>query len=205
MMRTTLLLLVLPVAAGLIGFPAARADTTVIVVRHAEKKCTGGDDATLKPAGYERAKALVGLTADAGVSIAVYSRARRTRLTLEPSIEALGLGRKQVFERTTPEQVVRQIRKIHDKWTRNEFNGTVIVAGHSNTVPRIVEELGSWLLCPPFEAHPEWGCVIPDSEFHHLFVVTIPTEGPPTTEWKRYGAPSLPGAGCRDTHDQTDR
>ncbi len=57
--------------------------------------------------------------------------------------------------------------------------GIVVVVGHSNTVPAVVQALGG-------AAVPE----IPEREYHNLFVVVIPSTGPPSTIRARYGAQS---------------
>ena len=154
-------------------------ETTVILVRHAEKLLTGGD-VDLSPSGRERAQALVGVVAHAGVGVTIASKYKRTRQTLEPTASALDLT---LLEATEPQEVVREILTAHR-------GKTILVAGHSNTVPQIVERLGAPSLCPPFEVDERWGCMIPDPEYHHLFVVEVPTEGPATVIRASYGKPS---------------
>ncbi|MCZ6618403.1 MAG: hypothetical protein O7E57_09745 [Gammaproteobacteria bacterium] len=51
----------------------------------------------------------------------------------------------------------------------------VLVVGHSNTIPEIVEALGAPSLCPTFFTSRANGtCRLPAGEFDNLFVVTVP-------------------------------
>jgi hypothetical protein len=64
-----------------------------------------------------------------------------------------------------------------------------VVAGHSNTVPIIVEELGAGTPCPTmFPLDAGGSCVIPDSQYDNLIVVTIPRWGKRSAVRLRYGA-----------------
>ncbi len=158
-------------------------ETTVILVRHAEKVATGGDVPLKKPEGIERAQALVGVVEKAGVSVAIASKYRRTQMTLAPAVAALGLPSASVLELTEPKAVAAEILARR----RGE---TILVAGHSNTVPQIIEELGAPSLCPPFEIDPQHGCMIPDPEYDHLFIVKIPPAGAASVIRASYGAGS---------------
>ncbi len=158
-------------------------DTTVILVRHAEKELTGGDVPLRDPDGTQRARDLIAVVQSAGVDLAISSKYRRTRETIAPSVEALGLTAAQVLEITEPAEIAKEIlerRRGH----------TILIAGHSNTVPQIVEALGAPSPCPPFEIDEKHGCMIPDPEYDHLFVVTIPTEGASSVVRALYGAAS---------------
>lgn len=178
---TSLVLTLLVLAAG--TATASDGATTVILVRHAEKLLTGGDVPLKEPEGTERARALIPVVRDAGVSVAIASKYRRTQMTIAPVVEALALSPENVLVATEVEEVASRIL--------DHLRGrTVLVAGHSDTVPQIVEALGAPSPCPPFEVHPEYGCMLPDPEYDHLFVVTLPAEGPATVVHARYGAPS---------------
>ena len=63
---------------------------------------------------------------------------------------------------------------------------TVVVVGHSNTVPDIVAALGA--------ARPPAIC---DAEYDNLYVVRVPVAGAATVERRRYGAPMGEEGGCR--------
>ncbi len=180
--RATLTTLALLLATGVAAAEEA-AHTTVILVRHAEKLLTGGDVPLKEPEGTERARALVDVVRHAGVSVAIASKYRRTQMTLAPSVAALGLEPGSVLERTEASEVAAEILAHHR-------GRTILVAGHSDTVPGIIEALGAPSLCPPFEVHPEHGCMIPDPEYDHLFIVRVPNQGAATVVRARYGAAS---------------
>lgn len=166
-----------------IALTAETGDTTVILVRHAEKELTGGDVPLRVPEGVERARALVGAVSSAGVSVAISSTFERTRQTIAPAVAALGIPPERVLEITDPVEVAAEI-------LTKQRGRTILVAGHSNSVPQIVEALGAPSLCPPFEIDEKHGCMIPDPDYDHLFVVTVPAEGPATVVRALYGAAS---------------
>lgn len=165
----------------LVVFPAfaETSPTTVLLVRHAEKLLTGGD-VDLTEAGRARARELVGVVEGAGLDLAIASQYKRTQQTIEPAVAELDLPTLELLE---PVDVAKAILTDHR-------GKTVLVAGHSNTVPQIVEALGAPSLCPPFEIDEKHGCMIPDPEYHHFFVVTVPAEGTPTVVRVRYGLDS---------------
>ena len=70
----------------------------------------------------------------------------------------------------------------------NHNGGDVLVVGHSNTVPKIVEALGAASLCPdlaPLDANGE--CHVPGSQFDNLFVVTVIGKSQAKSVRLRYG------------------
>jgi len=62
---------------------------------------------------------------------------------------------------------------------------TVLVVGHSNTVPKIVEALGA--AAPP---------PICDQDYDDLYIVSIPSEGKPRLMHARYGEPAHAAERC---------
>lgn len=172
-----------------ISTPAAAASeaagaTTVYLVRHAEKAPGGGDVPLAEPEGARRARDLATALADAGVSVVIVSDFRRTYDTAAPLAAELGIAADEILRITDPAAIAGEIR---ERWA----GGTVLVAGHSNTVPQLIELLGGPPLCPDyFEPDPSQGCLIPDAEYDHLFVLRLPDTGPPTLLRARYGAPS---------------
>jgi broad specificity phosphatase PhoE len=184
---------------GVLGIPVAegvaRADApTVIAVRHAEKR--EGDNPRLTTEGERRAKALVRVVEKAGV-VAVYATEWcRTALTAEPAAAALGLeihvqdnGRPgdQLAECGLGRPTVRLDPSVATAADLAEHlvaahpQGAVLVVGHSNTVPALVEALGAPPLCPDYFPADDRDCHIPDeppvSEYHHLFVVVRGPDG----------------------------
>lgn len=132
--------------------------TTFVLVRHAEKSTEAGDDPDLKPEGVERARRLAALLANTDVDAVYSTRFKRTKNTVTPV--ALAKGKEvQVYESMKPEFVDQLIAKHAGK--------TVVVAGHSNTIPQIANLL---LGKDQFQN-------FPDTEYGNILVVTVLKRG----------------------------
>lgn len=187
MAKTPLLLLAL-LLAGLLhaegqpqgqpqGQPIATPGaTTVVIVRHAEKADASRDTA-LSPAGQKRAEALAAALDGAEVGAVYVSQFQRTRLTAGPLLGRLGLAAQ---ERPAGDDEAAA-RELATEVLTRQAGKTVLVVGHSNTVPEIVKALSGLTIGP-----------IAESEFDHLFVVVVPPDGSGTARLfkARYGAPS---------------
>jgi broad specificity phosphatase PhoE len=132
--------------------------TTVIVVRHAEKVDDSADPA-LSPAGLARATALAAVLRDAGIEAIYTTQYQRTRDTAAPLARHLGLSPVIV---ETGGQAADHGRAVAAKVLAEEAGRTVLVVGHSNTVPAIVRGLGAT----------DTGSIA-DDEYHNLFIVQI--------------------------------
>lgn len=123
--------------AGVAGEAAANPSPTVIVVRHAEKIDDSRDPA-LSEAGVERAGALAGALEHAGLDAAYASQYQRTRLTATPAALAAGLS-----VRIAPIEgdIDAWAQRFSAELAKNHAGETVLVAGHSNTVPPLVAAL----------------------------------------------------------------
>ena len=152
---------------------------TVVLVRHAEKAATPADDPPLTTAGEARARDLWAAMRDAGVSAVITTQFARTRGTGQPTASALGLSLTIVpaTGQTHVQDVVSEIRKHPGK--------TVLVVGHSNTVPAIVEALGA--------KRPSAIC---DATYDDMFIVTIAVDGKANAVRARYGVPSPRDSTC---------
>lgn len=176
---------VLPVAAGMAlsalaaASAQARGPITAIIVRHAEKAATPADDPPLTAAGEARASALLAAVRDAGVTAIITTQFARTRGTVQPTASALGITPDVVSASspTHPQDVAAAI-KTHG-------GQTVLVVGHSNTVPAIIAALGG--------KRPANIC---DAVYDNLFIVTIATDGKVGVVHSRYGAPSPVDVSC---------
>lgn len=138
---------------------ALAQSTTVILVRHAEKVDDSADP-LLSDAGHARAHALAETLADAGVTAILTTQYERTRSTAAPLAERVGVAPIVVVAsgRSHVEDVAARVRELAP--------GTIVVVGHSNTVPAIVRALGG----------PDVG-EIPDSSYHDMFVLTLDQKG----------------------------
>ena len=152
---TPLLIPVVSVIVGLLAIAwlwSAADTTTVILVRHAEKMVEPADDPELSPMGAYRSKALAGWLKDSGIDHIYVTQFVRTKATAAPVAEATGAPVHELDAGATSD-LVRALKERH----RGE---TVLVVGHSNTVPEIVRGLGGEMED------------IDESEYSHLVIVS---------------------------------
>ncbi len=125
--RVAAALAMLVLAAGVCAQP------TVIIVRHGEKADEGKDPA-LSAAGMARAEHLASMLATSGVTVIYTTQFRRTQLLAQPLAKRIGVA-PTVVAAADGDALIRQIqaRRVAD---------TVLVVGHSNTVPAIIKALG---------------------------------------------------------------
>ena len=155
---------------------AASPTTTVILVRHAEKADASADP-VLGDAGTRRANLLADSLAHAGISAVIVTQFQRTRLTAQPLATRLGLEPVVVTAGgAAPNHAAAIAATIRERFAGR----TVLVVGHSNTVPAIIHALG---VTPDV--------TIPDWEYDDMFVVKIDSAGRATLTRSHYGAPSI--------------
>ncbi len=169
--------------AGDVGGPPSTAQpaaTTVILVRHAEKAADGDPefdpaspaDPPLTATGRARADALVRTLGEADVTAIYSSEFARTRQTVAPLADILGM---QITTHPAGDTagLVQRILADHR-------GGTVVVVGHSNTVPAIIEAFGAGTVDAIEEA---W-------EHDNLYFVVVEPSGGARVTTLKYGAPS---------------
>ena len=173
MPRVTLRYLGLLAAAAVLSTAATAAAqvTTVLVVRHAEKASATAKDPHLSAAGKLRAKDLAHVAGAAGVTAIYATNFQRTQETVAPLAAALHLT-PVVKNAELTEELVEEI-----KTTRR--GQTVLVCGHSDTVPDIVKRLSGVVVDP-----------IPDARFDGLYVVTMNDDETGRATRVRYGRPT---------------
>jgi broad specificity phosphatase PhoE len=155
--------------------PAA-AEVTVYVIRHAEKQVVEGevpmsaggsaDDPPLSPAGQMRA---MGLAEDVPVREldAIYvTKTKRSYDTASAVIALTGLEPIYYPPRDV-DGLIARLRKRHGE--------RVLVVGHSNTIPALLQGLG---VQEPIE--------IADDQYGDLWIVTVNASGT-TLEVRRFG------------------
>jgi broad specificity phosphatase PhoE len=151
--------------------PARDADTdtvTFIVVRHAEKGSDDARDPSLSEAGQARAQRLAALLSDQPVRAAYATAYRRTYQTAQP-VAADHFFRITTYDAQMPAgQFAEQLRA-------SNRTGTVLVVGHSNTVPDIVGALSG---------HP--AAAMGDDEFDRLYRIRIGADGNATLSQETY-------------------
>ena len=130
-----------------------KKETTIILVRHAEKD-TVGNNPSLSEAGVQRALKLQtvfpGVVPDAFYS----TNYKRTLQTVEPWSKNAG---KEIilYQPSKQDSLADELKKMTGK--------TIVVTGHSNTIPSLVNLL----------LEDEKFANLPDSEYSTIFVVTI--------------------------------
>ena len=154
--------------------------TTVIVVRHAEKAAQPAADPPLTDIGRARAEALWLAVKDAGVHAAVTTQLARTIQTAGPTVSHLHITPEVVNAGgpNHPAQVAALIKSKH-------AGETVLVVGHSNTVPSIIAALGAKEPAP-----------ICDEAYDDFYVVTIDESGTASLIHSRYGAATPVTSSC---------
>ena len=155
----------------------ARPVTTVILVRHAEKKIEPNNpDPDLAPEGVERANEIARVFGNAGINTIFATQYKRTQQTVKPLSDRIGVP-VTVLDSSQRDELIKRIQ--------TDLRGqTIFVAGHNNTVPAIASQLSG-------ETFP----VIPESEYDNLFIVTIYRFGKAKVVRLKYGKESTQGVG----------
>lgn len=169
----TLLLAHLLAACGT-TLPRDTAPLTFVVVRHAEKATDDPENPGLSAAGRARATALAGRLHDAPLVAAYATEFRRTQQTAQPAAALHGLQVQPYFARGPAAELAAQWRQAHHA-------GTVLVVGHSNTVPGLVSALCACATEP-----------MDDSEYDRISIVRFSADGRAALEVQRYRAPPTP-------------
>jgi broad specificity phosphatase PhoE len=132
-----------------------RPVTTVILVRHAEKKIEPNNpDPDLTPEGVARAQEIARVFGGAGVNTIFATQYKRTQQTVKPLSDRTGVPVTLVDAKQTDELVKRIQTSLRGQ--------TIFVAGHNDSVPAIASALSGENFPP-----------IPDTEYDNLFIVTI--------------------------------
>lgn len=148
--------------------PAAVGGATFIVVRHAEKATDGGSDPPLSEAGRARAAALSARLRERGLVAAYATGFRRTRHTAAPAAAAHGIA-------VTPYDAAAPAQAFADRLRAAHASGTVLVVGHSNTVPAIVAALCACQVA-----------AIDESDYGNLYEVRVEPGAPPLLARRSY-------------------
>ena len=172
-----LLVLALPAAPR-----AAEHPQVVVLVRHAERADAPAGDVTLNPAGQARADELASVLAEARIDTVITTQFRRTRDTAAPVARLVGVSLKAVEAgRDTAAHVKAVVEAIR------AGGSSVLVVGHSNTVPAIIGALGG----PKIDE-------LCETEYSNLFTLALVPGQPARLIHGHYGAPDAPSAtDCR--------
>jgi phosphohistidine phosphatase SixA len=153
-----------------------QSSTTVILVRHAEKKVVAPEnkDPDLSPAGIARAQELARMFGNTGISAIYATQFKRTQQTVKPLADKLRIPVTRVEAKKTSE-LVKQIRS-------QNLGQVIFIAGHNNTVPEIIASLGGPQLP-----------IIPEEEFDNLYILIAQRDGDTRLLQMKYGSPILAG------------
>lgn len=149
-----------------------RPVTTVILVRHAEKKIEPNNpDPDLSPEGVARALEIARVFGESGINAIYATQLKRTQQTVRSLADRTSVPITLLDANQTDELVKRIQTGLRGK--------TIFIAGHNNTVPAIVSALSG-------DTYP----VIPETEYDNLFIVTIYRFGKAKVIKLKYGNPS---------------
>ena len=182
MRRLLWLLIVFAASPEPVG--AADHPQIVVLVRHAERAGAPPGDVALSPTGQARAEELAIALAETRLDTIVTTQYRRTRDTAAPVRAALNLTPVVVQAGDDTASHVKAVAAAVRAGGRS-----VLVVGHSNTVPAIIAALGGPVmqeLC--------------DSEYSNLFTLALVPGQPTRLVHGHYGAPDPPSAG--ECHQQ---
>lgn len=146
----------------------AAQTTTVIVLRHAEKASEPATDPALSPSGVARAARLAEMLGASPIAAVYASDTRRARETAAPLAARRGLP--------VTVRAGKDIAGLLEDIGARHVGRTVVVIGHSNTVPQIVAAL----------TRERRTVQVGESDFGQLFVVTVTRFGPPAVTELRY-------------------
>jgi len=131
--------------------------TTVILVRHAEKSAEPKEDPDLTQAGFERADLLERMLKGKNIKTIYTSKYQRTRNTAKPLADELGIIPIEINE---AEQIAQSV-------LNNNQGQTVLIVGHTNTIPKIIKNLGG----EEIEG-------ISEADFDNMFTLTLTPNKP---------------------------
>jgi phosphohistidine phosphatase SixA len=145
--------ILLYLVATVFAHAAAGQPPVIFLVRHAERAAISGhvpSDTGLSEVGRARAEALAQALKDAQITAIYTSEYKRTQETAAPLAQSLGM-RPEVVAAGDQRSLVAKIRAQP---------GNVLVIGHSNTLPQIINALGVAARV-----------TIAESEYDNLFLV----------------------------------
>jgi 2,3-bisphosphoglycerate-dependent phosphoglycerate mutase len=141
--------------------------TTFIFVRHAEKTDDGSKDPDLTSEGKQRAERLSEMLALQKVDAVYSTNYKRTRSTVEPvaASHQLSITSYASLDGT-------QLKELATRYS----GGTVVICGHSNTTPKMINSLlGS-------DRIKQWE----DPDYGNFVIVTVSSSGDASLTQLRY-------------------
>lgn len=141
----------------------AQESTTFILVRHAEKVDDGTRDPDLSKEGVDRAAKMAEVLQKVPITAVYSTDYKRTRNTVNGIAEQKGLEMDLYDPRDS---------EVLNKILAKEKGGTVLISGHSNTIPTMINQLAK-------TNYPNFS----EKEYDNLVFVIIKPENTPTVIW----------------------
>lgn len=152
---------------------------TVYLIRHAERADEPRQDPPLTEKGTLRAQELARVLGNANIKTILTSQFARTKLTAEPISKKLNVAVTPISLSLNPSNP----RMISEQSTAEVTNKilerggeSVLVIGHSNSIPDVIKMLGG-----------DVAPVIDEKKFDDLFVVTVYAKGKAKVAHLKYG------------------
>jgi len=163
------LLLILFVAISSVSFAQEKVITTFILIRHAEKDLTQStNDPDLSADGKARATRLTEVLKKTDIQSIYSTLYKRTQQTVEPLAAAKNL-KVNSYQANKMEEI--------DNMISQQAGGTILLSGHSNTVPQILNYL----------IGEEKYKTLEDTDYGNIIIVSITERGKNAkVVWMRY-------------------
>jgi phosphohistidine phosphatase SixA len=168
--------------------PNGRTETTVYIIRHAEKMTEQERDPELSPRGRPRAESLAEQLRHTRVNVIITSNLKRTIQTATPLARLRHIYPKIV---SIEGSVEGHVSRVADEVLKHQ-GGTILVVGHNNTVGKIVEKIGGGHI----------GDLCAD-EYSNLIIVVLEKGKPGRILLENYGESDPPSpSGCPHLKDR---
>lgn len=155
---------------GLSDTTKSNKPTTLILVRHAEKIKDGSSNPALTPAGTLRANELAYVLKHVPLDVVYSTQYKRTLQTVKPVAREKGLEIK-AYKPGEEKTFIEKILKTHP-------GETVLISGHSNTIPVLANIL---LGRQDFKD-------LEDNVYDNMFIISAPEGMAATVTRIRFGA-----------------
>lgn len=146
--------------------------TTLICIRHAEKQM-GSDDPFLTQEGKLRAKDFVNLLDDVNVDAIYSTEYNRTLETVMPLSQKKSIPTK-TYDPRNFDELISKLLTVHK-------NQTVVIVGHSNSTPQLVNMLSGSDTYSEFD----------EKDYDNLFLVSLKDQGDTHVQLLQYGAETI--------------
>lgn len=146
------------------------APALFFLVRHAEKADDGTSNPPLNAQGQARAKALQEMLSGAGIDAIYTTPYLRNISTVKPLADSVGLPAQEYDPNLDLVTLIDSLRAAHP-------GERVLICGHSNTVPGMLNVLAGRNRYEP----------LAEMEYGHLFLAAVPLDGPAAISMVTFG------------------